>query len=123
MATKWNKADFMKAFHANSGTKHHNWVNFHAAMSRASKDAGAGDLEEGKLSARCGSINRFLAKAGYAKLTFPSRPASTKNNIPSVGDIAGLLGLAKAGVAVTLGAAQVVKNKVPPKQNQTLELD
>ena len=42
MATKWNKADFMKAFHANSGTKHHNWVNFHAAMSRASKDAGAG---------------------------------------------------------------------------------
>ena len=96
MATKWNKADFMKAFHANSGKKHHNWVNFHAAMSQASKTAGAGDLEEGKLSARCGSINRFLKKAGFVKLDFPARPASTKNSVPSVGDIAGLLGLAKA---------------------------
>jgi hypothetical protein len=92
---KWEKEAFMRAFYAESGTKHFkgkdeekNWSSFYGAMAKHCKTAGAGELDAIRLMMRCGAVNKQLENAKLAKWAFPARPKSTPPKPPSVADIA-----------------------------------
>jgi len=92
---KWQKEAFMRAFYAESGTKHFqgkddekNWNSFYKAMAKHCKNAGAGELDAIRLMMRCGAVNKQLEKNSLARWAFPARPKSEPPKPPSIADIA-----------------------------------
>ncbi len=92
---KWQKEAFMRAFYAESGTKHFqgkddekNWNSFYKAMAKHCKNAGAGELDAIRLMMRCGAVNKQLEKNSLARWAFPARPKTEPPKPPSIADIA-----------------------------------